>query len=166
MENLTSASTPAGICQANEKECQVPTCFREVVEVRGSSLDRKLGYFRNAQFAVFSFHPMASEDIWNDARSSGFGGGGWRVFLDECLPAALRVGAELGSQNGIGSEVLFVGSSVIGSQQGKSLCCRQEVRRGVSRSNPRPTTCAPSVPVCHEAAAVQGGIQCLIRSST
>jgi hypothetical protein len=86
----------------------VPACFTEVVELAGSALDRKLGYFGNAQFVVFSFHPTANEVIWNDGRSSGFGGGGWQIFLSKCVPAARRVGSRLGSQEGVGSEVLLL----------------------------------------------------------
>jgi hypothetical protein len=94
--------------ECQKKPCPPPACFKEVVELAGSALERKLGYFGNARFVVFSFHPMASEVIWNDGRSSGLGGGGWQAFLTECVPAARQVGAHLGSRSDAGSEVLLL----------------------------------------------------------
>ena len=85
MNNLVPGCRRSNADEAHKTPCPVPTCFRKVVEIPGSSLDRKLGYFGNAQFVVFSFHPTAGEVIWNDGRSSGFGAGGWQNFLSECV---------------------------------------------------------------------------------
>src|SRR6185312_10571612 len=108
MSNFTTGCPWATPDVAQKMPGPVPACFNEVVEIDVSSLGRRLGYFGNARFVVFSFHPMACEVIWNDGRSSGFGGGGWRTFLSECVPAARRVGAHLGSQDGVGVEVLLL----------------------------------------------------------
>ena len=108
MNNLSPGFSLTSVDNAKDSSCPVPTCFKEVVGFDGSTLDRKLGYSGNAQFVVFIFHPMAGDVIWNDGRSSGFGGGGWQIFLSKCVPAAGRVGAHLGSQDGVGSEVLLL----------------------------------------------------------
>ena len=108
MNHLTSRFPCTQIDEAGGTACTVPKCFQRIVGLDASSLGRQLGYFGNAPFVVFSFHPMAGEVIWNDGRSSGFGGGGWQTFLSECVPAARRVGAHLGSQDSAGSEVLLL----------------------------------------------------------
>jgi hypothetical protein len=132
MHNITSGSPGTNVDEATPPP--VPACFKGIVGFDGGSLDRKLGYFGSAPFVVFSFHPMAGEVIWNDGRSTGFGGGGWRVFLSDCAPAARRVGAQLGSQNGIGSEVLLVDRTT-GNTYAVARECAEEF---LARVNGRP----------------------------
>ena len=134
MKDLTSGSPLTNVDEAKKVLCLVPECFKGVVGLDGSSLGRRLGYFGKEQFVVFSFHPTASEVIWNDGRSSGFGGGGWQTFLRECVPAARRVGAQLGSENGVGSEVLLLDRT-----RGKTYAvARQCAEEFLARENGRP----------------------------
>ena len=73
----------------------MPPCCKELVTFDCPSIERKLGYFGNEWFVIFSFHPMAAEVIWTDGRISGFGGGGWQMFLDVFVRMAERLGAHL-----------------------------------------------------------------------
>ena len=134
MNNLISQCLKPIADACRKKRCPLPACFKEVVELAGSALERKLGYLGNARFVVFSFHPMASEVIWNDGRSSGFGGGGWQTFLTDCVPAARRVGAHLGSRSDAGSEVLLLDRTA-GNTYAVARECAEEF---LARENGRP----------------------------
>ena len=134
MNNLLPGCRRSNADEAHKTPCPVPTCFRKVVEIPGSSLDRKLGYFGNAQFVVFSFHPTAGDVIWNDGRSSGFGAGGWQIFLSDCVPAARRVGAHLGSQDDIGSDGMML-DRTRGKTYAVARKCAEEF---LARENGRP----------------------------
>jgi hypothetical protein len=134
MNNLSPACPRPNADEAQKAPSPVPAWFKEVVKIPCSSLDRKLGYFGNALFVVFSFHPMAGEVIWNDGRSSGFGAGGWQDFLNECVPAARRVGAHLGSQDDVGSDVLLLDRT-----RGKTYAVpRKRAEEFLARENGRP----------------------------
>jgi hypothetical protein len=102
-----SSARPASD-ELRRKTPTIPTCFKELSIFEGDALEKRLGYSGNEQFIAFSFHPTACEVIWNDGVSSGFGKGGWRTFMYVVVPQALRLGADLGSYTGIGSEVLLL----------------------------------------------------------
>lgn len=70
--------------------------------------DRDLGYFGHDRFVMFYYEPRGQDVIWVDARSSGFGTGGWRCFLDEIEPLARRLGVDAGSVNSRGRHALVV----------------------------------------------------------
>lgn len=102
---------------AGSRESASPTPVREVapphgavtlVEFRAAAVEHGLGYFRSERFVIFGYCPGGGEVIWKDGHSSGFGTGGWRMFLDEIAPAAQRYGISVGSANGAGTHVLLI----------------------------------------------------------
>lgn len=79
-----------------------------LVELDSTEIERRLGYFRDEPFVVFGYCSGGGEVIWRDGRSSGFGTGGWQVFLEEIAPVAAKHRANLGSLEATGSHVLIV----------------------------------------------------------
>lgn len=86
----------------------VPEGSVALLEFRAAPLSRSLGYFQSQRFVIFGFCPGGAEVVWKDGHSSGFGTGGWRVFLEEIVPAARRHGIDLGGTNRVGTHVLWV----------------------------------------------------------
>jgi hypothetical protein len=80
----------------------------DLPELRGASIEHRLGYFGDEPVVVFGYCPGGEEVIWKDGRSSGFGTGGWRTFLQECAPLAARRGASLGDLTSVGTHVLLM----------------------------------------------------------
>lgn len=80
----------------------------ELPELRGASIEHRLGYFGDEPVVVFGYCPGGGEVIWKDGRSSGFGTGGWRPFLQECAPLATRRRASLGDLTSVGTHVLLM----------------------------------------------------------
>jgi hypothetical protein len=80
----------------------------ELPELRGASIEHRLGYFGDDPVVVFGYCPGGGEVIWKDGRSSGFGTGGWRAFLQEFAPLATRHGASLGDLASVGTHVLLM----------------------------------------------------------
>lgn len=85
-----------------------PSEFIELVGLRSSSIEHRLGYFRDEPYVIFGYCPGGGEVIWKDGHSSGFGTGGWKTFLWEIAPLAARNGANLGSVMAAGSHVLLL----------------------------------------------------------
>ena len=86
----------------------LPANAIELVELRSASIEHRLGYFGDQPFVVFGYCPAGAEVIWKDGRSSGFGTGGWRAFLQEFAPLAARYGATIGDLNSVGTHVLLM----------------------------------------------------------
>lgn len=82
--------------------------FLELSQLGIVSIERQLGYFREEPFVVFGYCPGGGEVIWRDGHCSGFGAGGWRLFLAQIAPAALCLGVDLGSIEAAGTHVLVV----------------------------------------------------------
>ena len=70
--------------------------------------ERELGYFGQDRFVMFYYEPRGQDVIWVDGRSSGFGTGGWRCFLDDIEPLARRHGVDVGDVNRPGRHALVV----------------------------------------------------------
>lgn len=85
-----------------------PPGFVELIELRSVSMEQRLGYFRSDPVVIFGFCPGGGEVIWKDGHSSGFGTGGWKVFLYEIAPVAARYGRWLGSLESAGTDVLVL----------------------------------------------------------
>lgn len=73
-----------------------------------AAVERALGYFRSERFVVFGYCPGGGEVIWKDGHSSGFGTGGWRMFLEEIAPLGQRYEIDLGSAERAGTHVLLI----------------------------------------------------------
>jgi len=86
----------------------LPANAVELVELRGASVEHRLGYFRDAPFVVFGYCPGGGEVIWRDGESSGFGTGGWRMLLYDIAPRAARQGVNLGDTTTAGTHVLLM----------------------------------------------------------
>ena len=86
----------------------VPSDFVPVHQCLQHSIERKLGYFRQARFVYFYYEPRGGEVVWNDGRSYGFGSGGWMMFLDEIAPLGRKQGVNLGSDDAAGDHVLVI----------------------------------------------------------
>lgn len=86
----------------------VPSDFVPVRQCLHQSIERKLGYFRQARFVMFYYEPRGAEVVWNDGGSYGFGCGGWMTFLDEIAPLARRQGINIGGDEEAGDHVLVV----------------------------------------------------------
>jgi hypothetical protein len=88
----------------------VPASFVELSSAarQQQCCDRELGYFGQDRFVMFYYEPRGQDVIWVDARSSGFGTGGWRCFLDEIEPLARRHGVDAGNVNSRGRHALVV----------------------------------------------------------
>ena len=80
----------------------------ELPELRCASIEHRLGYFGDDAVVVFGYCPGGGEVIWKDGRSSGFGTGGWRAFLQEFAPMATRRGASIGDLTSVGTHVLLM----------------------------------------------------------
>jgi hypothetical protein len=87
---------------------RLPPSAVELIELRSASIERRLGYFRDAPFVIFGYCPGGGEVIWKDGQSSGFGTGGWKIFLQEIAPLAARCGASIGNLASIGTHVLLM----------------------------------------------------------
>ena len=86
----------------------VPSDFVPVCQFLNKSIERKLGYFRQARFVFFYYEPRGGEVVWNDGQTYGFGCGGWMTFLDEIAPLGRQQGVNLGSSDEAGDHVLVV----------------------------------------------------------
>jgi hypothetical protein len=82
--------------------------FIELIELRGASIEHRLGYFRSEPFIIFGYCPGGGEVIWKDGHSSGFGAGGWKILLQELASLAARYDAFLGDLTRAGTHVLFM----------------------------------------------------------
>jgi hypothetical protein len=80
----------------------------ELPELRGASIEHRLGYFADEPVVVFGYCPGGGEVIWKDGRSSGFGTGGWRAFLQEFAPLVTSRGASAGDLTSVGTHVLWM----------------------------------------------------------
>lgn len=88
--------------------CLLPSDVVELIELRSASIEHRLGYFRNEPFVMFGYCPGGGEVMWKDGHSSGFGTGGWKIFLQEIAPLAARQGASLGDLTSAGTHVLLM----------------------------------------------------------
>jgi len=86
----------------------LPGDFVEFRQLAIASIEQKLGYFGNDALVIFGYCAGGGEVIWKDGTGSGFGTGGWRTFLDEIAPLALRQGIHLGSIESAGTHVLLI----------------------------------------------------------
>ena len=87
---------------------RLPPNAIELIELRSASIEHRLGYFRDQPFVIFGYCPGGGEVIWKDGRSSGFGTGGWKIFLQEVAPLAARRGASIGDLTSVGTHVLLM----------------------------------------------------------
>ena len=97
----------------------------ELTELRGVTIEAKLGYFGSEDLVIFGYCPGGGEVVWKDGRSSGFGTGGWAIFLQEIVPLAARRGADLGGMSRVGTHVLLMNRS-----GGKIYVVRREAAEG------------------------------------
>jgi hypothetical protein len=79
-----------------------------LTDLRAAAVEHGLGYFRSERFVIFGYCPGGGEVIWKDGHSSGFGTGGWRVFLEEIVPVAQRYGIGVGGVDSVGTHVLLI----------------------------------------------------------
>jgi hypothetical protein len=86
----------------------LPANCVEIIELRSASIEHRLGYFRAEPLVIFAYCPAGGEVIWKDGHSSGFGTGGWRIFLEEIAPLAQRRGVRLGGLMSAGTHVLLM----------------------------------------------------------
>lgn len=98
----------AGGSPPSVRDVAPPHGFVTLVEFRAVAVAQGLGYFREERFVIFGYCPGGGEVIWKDGHSSGFGTGGWQMFLDEIAPAAQRYGIRVGSAKGAGTHVLLI----------------------------------------------------------
>jgi hypothetical protein len=87
---------------------EAPGDFIDCTELGLISVDQKLGYFGDAPLVIFAYCAGGGEVIWKDGHCSGFGAGGWKVFLNEIAPLALSRGVDLGSIHSSGTHVLLI----------------------------------------------------------
>ena len=87
---------------------RLPSNAVELIELRSASIEHRLGYFRDEPFVIFGYCPGGEEVIWKDGHSSGFGAGGWKLFLLEIAPLAARRGASVGDLTSAGTHVLLM----------------------------------------------------------
>ncbi|HEX4055063.1 MAG TPA: hypothetical protein VHX86_12430 [Tepidisphaeraceae bacterium] len=87
---------------------RLPPSFVEIIELRGASIEGRLGYFRAERFVIFGYCPGGGEVIWKDGHSSGFGTGGWRIFLNEIAPLTTRYNVSVGDLNSAGTHILVM----------------------------------------------------------
>jgi hypothetical protein len=93
---------------ARTSDIVLPKGAVALIEFRARAIERGLGYFRCERFVIFGYCPGGGEVIWKDGHSSGFGPGGWRMFLHEVAPIARRHGISLGDMTGPGTHVLVI----------------------------------------------------------
>ena len=86
----------------------LPPEATELIELRSTSIQNRLGYFRDEPFVIFGYCPGGGEVIWKDGHSSGFGTGGWKILLYEIAPLAARRGVNIGTINSAGTHVLLM----------------------------------------------------------
>jgi hypothetical protein len=103
----------SGIDEESGADCAtLPVClppnFVELIELRSTQIELRLGYFRKERFVVFGYCPGGGDVLWKDGHSSGFGAGGWRTFLEEIAPLAQRRGMDLGGTTAVGTHVLLI----------------------------------------------------------
>ena len=48
---------------------RLPPSFVEIIELRGASIEGRLGYFRPERFVIFGYCPGGGEVIWKDGHS-------------------------------------------------------------------------------------------------
>lgn len=87
---------------------ELPTDFREFTELRLTNIEHGLGYFGDEPYVIFGYCPGGGEVIWKDGAASGFGAGGWKIFLEDIIPLALCHGIDLGSISSAGTHVLLL----------------------------------------------------------
>jgi len=80
----------------------------ELVELRATAIEHRLGYFRSERFVIFGYCPGGGDVIWRDGHSSGFGTGGWQTFLAEIVPLAARYRVSIGDAGSAGTHVLLM----------------------------------------------------------
>jgi hypothetical protein len=114
----------------------IPASFAKFLRFEDAPIDQKLGYPGSERFVAFSFHPTASEVIWNDGLSSGFGKGGWRIFL-EFVPIGLRAGHHFGSYKDIGADVILLDRSTGQTYAVARRCAVEFLARTHGRSLPQ-----------------------------
>jgi hypothetical protein len=86
----------------------LPVDVIELTEVAVGPAAHALGYYRDERFVIFGYCPGGGEVVWKDGHSSGFATGGWRTFLNDIVPLALRYGVDLGSLDRVGTHVLLI----------------------------------------------------------
>jgi hypothetical protein len=102
-------SSPTGVkMNSSGQAMEVPGDFVECSELDIASVEQKLGYFGDAPLVIFAYCAGGAEVIWKDGNSSGFGTGGWQIFLEEIAPLALLHGVDLGSIGSAGTHVLLI----------------------------------------------------------
>ena len=105
--NIASTSEWSGT-ESRIPPPRLPSNAVELIELRSASIEHRLGYFRDEPFVIFGYCPGGEEVIWKDGHSSGFGAGGWKIFLQEIAPLAARRGASVGDLTSAGTHVLLM----------------------------------------------------------
>ncbi len=85
---------------------QVPEDFVEILDCLPAQIDRQLGYFGNSRFVCFRYEPRAEDVIWTDEKTFGIATGAWQAFQREVGSMADLYGVNVGSDKGVGSDVL------------------------------------------------------------
>jgi hypothetical protein len=110
---MSSINNISGASKWSDTESQIPPPRLppnavELIELRSASIEHRLGYFRNDSFVIFGYCPGGGEVIWKDGHSSGFGTGGWKIYLQEIAPLAARRGTSIGDVTSVGTHVLLM----------------------------------------------------------
>ena len=87
---------------------ELPAGFQALPVRRLQRLDRRLGYFGSNRFVLFYYEPQGQEVVWDDGYSYGFACGGWQAFIEDVMPIAEQLGADLGDSDRRGAQALVV----------------------------------------------------------
>jgi len=79
----------------------------ELLALRKTRLDRRLGYTGARRYVVFGYSMGGGAVFWKDGDSSGFGGQ-WRLFLEEVALLGIPHHVDLGGIDHVGTHVLLV----------------------------------------------------------
>lgn len=103
-----SDADSAGCPALRARDAELPDGTATLSQFRAAAVAQGLGYFRTERFVVFGYCPGGGEVIWKDGHSSGFGTGGWRIFLEEIAPVSNHNGIDLGGVDRVGTHVLVI----------------------------------------------------------
>lgn len=98
----------AGCSAMRARDLVLPDGTVTLIEFRAAAVAQGLGYFRTERFVILGYCPGGGEVVWKDGHSSGFGTGGWRIFLEEIAPVSKRYGVNLGGVDRVGTHVLLI----------------------------------------------------------
>jgi hypothetical protein len=108
MRDLVSTTRPDGQDTTAASPVGLPADFIQLTELCDRLVESRLGYCGQERFVIFAYCTGGEEVMWRDARSSGFGTGGWRTFEQEVVPAAAAHGGAVGEAASPGRDVILM----------------------------------------------------------